>query len=179
MPHRQPSSEPEEAEAQRQAKKQRKHEKYQKLKAVSMVFMSPLPPTFPTSQPYKSRIVTSWRTTGSYLKRSRRSDASHGNREKIGKMSSMSKKTLVAQLLKLFTLKGDDLHSLAYTHLFKIGRRSKTTRFIELADTRQQNFIFANSIIRSCVVLSPGIYATKHILWDLEGPDMYLRLQDL
>ncbi|KAG8734945.1 hypothetical protein FRC10_011168 [Ceratobasidium sp. 414] len=33
MPRRQPSSEPEEAEAQRQAKKQRKHEKYQKLKA--------------------------------------------------------------------------------------------------------------------------------------------------
>ncbi|KAG8734944.1 hypothetical protein FRC10_011167 [Ceratobasidium sp. 414] len=86
----------------------------------------------------------------------------------------------IAQLLRLFNLKArDELHSLAYVRLFKISRRSKTTGFIELTDTGQQNFIFANSIIRSCVVLSPGIHATKHILWDLEGPDMYLRLQDL
>ncbi|KAG9098331.1 hypothetical protein FS749_004060 [Ceratobasidium sp. UAMH 11750] len=90
------------------------------------------------------------------------------------------KELFVAQLLKLLKLKArGQEHSIAYVRLFKIGPRSKKSGFIELTDTKLQRFIFADSIIRSCVVLSPGIQESKHTLWDLEGSDMYLRLLDL
>ncbi|KAG9100964.1 hypothetical protein FS749_011472 [Ceratobasidium sp. UAMH 11750] len=86
----------------------------------------------------------------------------------------------VARLIKLFTLRArDKQHSIAYVRLFKIGRRNKKTRFIELSDTKIQTFIFAACIVRSCVVISPRSRKSKHLLWDLEGPDMYLRLQEL
>ncbi|KAG8734828.1 hypothetical protein FRC10_011393 [Ceratobasidium sp. 414] len=112
-----------------------------------------------------ARSTNSWRNTGP------RCDyviASDGN------------ELFVAQLLKLFKLKArGEQHSIAYTRLPKIGSRSRTTGFIGLTDTKIQKFIFVDAIIRSCVVLSPQIHESKHILWDLEGPDMYLRLQEL
>ncbi|KAG9094666.1 hypothetical protein FS749_012061 [Ceratobasidium sp. UAMH 11750] len=87
----------------------------------------------------------------------------------------------VAQILKLFHLRirRDAMHPLVYARLFRVDRRSKTMGFIELTDTGTQTFIFPDAIIRSCVVLSPGIKESKHVLWDLEGADMYLRLKDL
>ncbi|KDN35213.1 hypothetical protein RSAG8_11788, partial [Rhizoctonia solani AG-8 WAC10335] len=89
-------------------------------------------------------------------------------------------KTFVAQLLKLFTLKvrGAE-HSIAYVRRFKITRRSKTTGHIELKDTRSQYFIPTDWITRSCVVISCGGDSSRHVLWDLESPDMYIRLKHI
>ncbi|KAF8603005.1 hypothetical protein BDV93DRAFT_556926 [Ceratobasidium sp. AG-I] len=86
----------------------------------------------------------------------------------------------VGQLIRLFKLEArGQLHSIAYIHRLKIGRRSRTTGYIELIDEGVRNFIFTDSIVRSCVVLSPDIGGSRRVLWDLEGSDMYLRLQDL
>jgi hypothetical protein len=88
----------------------------------------------------------------------------------------------VVQLLKLFKIQvraHEQAHSIAYVQPFKILHRNETTGFIELANTGLQNFIFVDDIVRSCVVLSPGIERSKHVLWDLESPDMYLRLKQM
>lgn len=91
-----------------------------------------------------------------------------------------TKGLFVARLLRLFKLEArGQVHSLAYVHRLKITRRNRATGYIELNDEGVRNFIFADLIVRSCVVLSPGIIPSKHILWDLESPDMYFRLQDL
>ncbi|KAG9125007.1 hypothetical protein FRC07_009351 [Ceratobasidium sp. 392] len=90
------------------------------------------------------------------------------------------KEFFVARLLNLFKLKArDKQHSIAYVRMFRVDRRSKSTGCIELTDTGNQKFILIDTIIRSCVVVSPGIRESKHVLWDLEGPDMYLRLREL
>ncbi|QRV91941.1 hypothetical protein RhiJN_19959 [Ceratobasidium sp. AG-Ba] len=90
------------------------------------------------------------------------------------------KELFVAQILKLLILTvRSEQHSIAYVRYFKIGRRSKSTGFIELTDTGVRNFISIHKIVRSCVVLSPCIRPSKHVLWDLEGPDLFLRLQDI
>ncbi|KAG8743316.1 hypothetical protein FRC10_012195, partial [Ceratobasidium sp. 414] len=96
-------------------------------------------------------------------------------------IASDKEEFFVAQILKLFHLRirHDTMHPLLYVRLFRVDRRSRTTGFIELTDTETQTFIFPDTIIRSCVVLSPGIKKSKHVLWDLEGADMYLRLKDL
>lgn len=86
----------------------------------------------------------------------------------------------VAQLLKVFTLHARGRsHSIAYIHAFKIGRWSKKTGYIELIDSKVRNFIFVDSVVRPCVVLSPAIKDSRHILWDLEGSDTYIRLESL
>lgn len=85
----------------------------------------------------------------------------------------------VAQLLILFTLKFQgESYPIAYVRRLRVLRRNKTTGYIELQDNHVRNFIFADSIIRSCVVLSPDITLDTYVLHDLEGPDMYLRLFD-
>ncbi|KAG9124969.1 hypothetical protein FRC07_009515 [Ceratobasidium sp. 392] len=90
------------------------------------------------------------------------------------------KELYVAHLLNLFKLKArDKQHSIAYVRMFRVGRRSKSTGCIELTDTGNQKFILVDTIIRSCVVVSSGIQESKHVLWDLEDPDMYLRLREL
>ena len=83
----------------------------------------------------------------------------------------------VAQLLSLFTLKiQGQSYPIAYIRPLRVLQRHKTTGYIELRDDHVRNFIFADSIIRSCVVLSPNISSNSLVLHDLEGPDMYLRL---
>ena len=85
--------------------------------------------------------------------------------------------TSVAQLLSLITLKiQGQRYSIAYIRPFRVLQRHKTTRYIELRDDHVRNFIFADSIIRSCVVLSPNTSTDAHVLHDLEGSDMYLRM---
>lgn len=94
-------------------------------------------------------------------------------------LAQTERELFVAQLVKIFMLKARGRsHALAYVRPFKIGARNKTTGFIELTDTKDYNFIFIDSILRSCVVLSPGIRDSKHVLWDLESSDIYLRLQE-
>lgn len=88
------------------------------------------------------------------------------------------RQTFVAKLLQVFTLTArGEQHPIAYVRCFKINRRSAITGYIELTDTKSQIFIFADWIKRSCLVLSPEIEESTHILWDLESPDMYLRLE--
>ncbi|QRV96205.1 hypothetical protein RhiJN_24223 [Ceratobasidium sp. AG-Ba] len=90
------------------------------------------------------------------------------------------KELFVARLLELFDLKvRDRRYSLAYARLFRIKSRNKTTGYIELTDTRNQKFIFLEWIIRSCVLISATTHDLDYVLWDMEGADMYLRLQDL
>ncbi|KDN42568.1 hypothetical protein RSAG8_06711, partial [Rhizoctonia solani AG-8 WAC10335] len=90
------------------------------------------------------------------------------------------RETFVGQLLKVFTLKArGELNPVAYIRRFNINRRSKVTGCIKLKDTELQYFIRTDWIVRSCVVFSPGITRLTHILWDLESPDMYLRLKHL
>lgn len=83
----------------------------------------------------------------------------------------------VAQLLSVFTFKTNGRrYPIAYIRPFRMLQRSRITGYIELKDEHVRNFIFLDSIIRTCVVLSPGIQSNKHVLHDLEGFDMYLRL---
>ncbi|KAG9086597.1 hypothetical protein FS749_003534 [Ceratobasidium sp. UAMH 11750] len=81
----------------------------------------------------------------------------------------------VAQLLAVFTFKmlGKSIQ-IAYIQHFRVLRRNKMTGCIELKDESVRNFIFIDSIIRSCVVLSPEIRPGIAVLHDLEGADMYL-----
>ncbi|QRW13306.1 hypothetical protein RhiLY_12305 [Ceratobasidium sp. AG-Ba] len=86
----------------------------------------------------------------------------------------------VAQLLGVFTLKiAGDNYPIAYIRPLRVLRRNFRTSYIELRDEHVRNFIFVGSIIRSCIVLSPGIRPDVHVLHDVEGPDMYLRLMSL
>jgi hypothetical protein len=95
-------------------------------------------------------------------------------------LADEGKGLFVVQLLKLFVLKARGRsHSIIYVRRLQILRRGQTTGYIELFDKDVRNFIFADAIVRSCVVLSPGIDCQKHVLWDMEGSDMYIRLQDL
>lgn len=83
----------------------------------------------------------------------------------------------VAQLLSIFKLNfWQKTYSIAYIRPLRMLRRSRQTGYIELKDEKTRNFIFVESIIRSCVVLSPEIHDDIHVLHDLESPDMYLRL---
>jgi hypothetical protein len=85
----------------------------------------------------------------------------------------------VAQVLAVFTLRMlDKLYPIAYIRPFRIIRRSNATGYILLKDNHVRNFIFVDSIIRSCVVLSPCVYPNIHILHDMEGSNMYLHLVD-
>lgn len=85
----------------------------------------------------------------------------------------------VAQVLCVFRIQFRQIwYPIAYIRPLQVLGRSKVTGYIELRDHSTRNFIFASSIIRSCVVLSPGARANIHILYDLEGPDMYLRLSE-
>ncbi|QRV90390.1 hypothetical protein RhiJN_18408 [Ceratobasidium sp. AG-Ba] len=86
----------------------------------------------------------------------------------------------VAQLLGVFTLKiAGENYPIAYIRPLRVLRRNVRTHYIELKDEHVRNFIFVGSIIRSCIVLSPGIRPDIHVLHDVEGPDMYLRLMSL
>ncbi|KAG8696436.1 hypothetical protein FRC08_007148 [Ceratobasidium sp. 394] len=85
----------------------------------------------------------------------------------------------VAQLLAVFTFKMlGKTYPIAYIRPFRVLRRDKTTGYLELKDEHVRNFIFVDSIIRSCVVLSPRVRPDVHVLHDMEGPDMYLRLMN-
>ncbi|ELU38081.1 Lactonase domain-containing protein [Rhizoctonia solani AG-1 IA] len=83
----------------------------------------------------------------------------------------------VAQILLLFILQArGKTQSIAYIHVFEITGRDQQHGYTELRDKGARNLIFTESIIRTCVVLSPGVKGSRRILWDLEGPEMYLRL---
>lgn len=85
----------------------------------------------------------------------------------------------VAQLLSVFTFRTNGkAYPMAYIRPFRVLSRSKSTGYIELKDEHVRNFIFLDSIIRTCVVLSPSIQSNRHVLHDLQGFDMYLRLLD-
>ncbi|KAG8692390.1 hypothetical protein FRC08_009814 [Ceratobasidium sp. 394] len=85
----------------------------------------------------------------------------------------------VAQLLAVFTFKMQGkTYPIAYIRPFRVLNRSKTTGYVELKHEQVRNFIFVNNIIRSCVVLSPQVRRDIHVLHDMEGADMYLRLMD-
>ncbi|KAG8714224.1 hypothetical protein FRC08_012222 [Ceratobasidium sp. 394] len=85
----------------------------------------------------------------------------------------------VAQLLAVFTFKTlGNTYPIAYIRPFRVLSRNKITRYLELKDEHVRNFIFVDSIIRSCVVLSPSVRPNVHVLHDMEGPDMYLRLMN-
>ncbi|KAG9082381.1 hypothetical protein FRC07_014226 [Ceratobasidium sp. 392] len=85
----------------------------------------------------------------------------------------------VAQLLAVFTFKMQGkTHPIAYIRPFRVLSRNKTTGYMEVKDEHVRNFIFVDSIIRSCVLLSPQVRTDVHVLHDMEGADMYLRLMD-
>ncbi|KAG8742492.1 hypothetical protein FRC10_001388 [Ceratobasidium sp. 414] len=85
----------------------------------------------------------------------------------------------VAQILAVFTFKMLGKASpIAYIRPFRVLSRNKTTGYLELKDEHVRNFIFVDSIIRSCVVLSPHVRSDVHVLHDMEGPNMYLRLMN-
>ncbi|KAH7333033.1 hypothetical protein B0J17DRAFT_721875 [Rhizoctonia solani] len=112
-----------------------------------------------------ARVTDSWQNQGP------RYDYSIvGNRREL----------FVTQLLGVFqlTVRGEK-YSIAYVRHFKINGRSKATGYIELTDLYSQEFILTEWILRLCVVISPSIQESTHVLWDLEGSDMYLRLQNL
>lgn len=86
-----------------------------------------------------------------------------------------------AQILSIFVLDFNGTrHRLAYTRRFHTcPRRSKLTGYIELKDRGEFSFIFVDSIVRSCVVLSPGVHSSRLVVGDLTDADMYLRLLDV
>ncbi|KAB5587645.1 hypothetical protein CTheo_8916 [Ceratobasidium theobromae] len=116
------------------------------------------------------RVTDSWRNQGP-------------RHDYVLAQNENSDELFVARILKVFRLKArGEWYSIAYIHPYKIGRRNKSTGYINLIDTKTRNFMFSESIIRSCVVLSPNGHdspGSEHVLWDLEGPDMYIRLQDI
>ncbi|KDN40330.1 hypothetical protein RSAG8_08240, partial [Rhizoctonia solani AG-8 WAC10335] len=86
----------------------------------------------------------------------------------------------VAQVLQIFKIRFQDVwYTIAYIRPLRMHQRSRTTGYVELKDDGTRNFIFVESIIRSCVVLSPDIHRNTHVLHDLEGYDMFLRLSNI
>ncbi|CAE6440234.1 unnamed protein product [Rhizoctonia solani] len=115
------------------------------------------------------RVTDNWRNSGP-------------RRDHVLVQTKDPKELFAARLLKIFNIQvrmHEKPHSIAYVQPFKILHRNKTTGFIELADTGLQNFIFVEDIVRSCIVLPSVMKQSEYILWDLESPDMYLRLNHL
>jgi hypothetical protein len=86
-----------------------------------------------------------------------------------------------AQLVELFAIQFDGAqYQIAYIQRFYTRLRcSKLTGYIELEDRNEYAFIFVDSIVRSCIVLSPGVHERRLVVGDLNDSDMYLRLLDV
>ncbi|KAG8767221.1 hypothetical protein FRC12_006384 [Ceratobasidium sp. 428] len=86
-----------------------------------------------------------------------------------------------AQLVHIFVLRFNNIpYSIAYIRRFHTrSRRSALTGYIELDDRDEYAFIFVDSIVRSCIVLSPGAHENRLVVADLNDPDMFFRLLDL
>ncbi|KAG9101276.1 hypothetical protein FS749_008500 [Ceratobasidium sp. UAMH 11750] len=83
-----------------------------------------------------------------------------------------------ARLLSLFTLefRGQSLE-IAYIQRFRtLPSRNRSTGYIELEDQGVYNFVYAGTLIRPCLILSPGIRYKRHVVGDLLDADVYLRL---
>ncbi|CAE6435172.1 unnamed protein product [Rhizoctonia solani] len=114
-----------------------------------------------------ARINPSWRGTGS-------------RNDYVVIRGDESEPIWFAQLLDVFALsfQGQDLQ-IAHIKRFRTRpQRSKQTGYIELDDYNVHNFIYVDSIIRTCVILSPGITPHRRVVADLVDADMYFRLLD-
>ncbi|KAG8749793.1 hypothetical protein FRC12_013224 [Ceratobasidium sp. 428] len=86
-----------------------------------------------------------------------------------------------ARLLSIFSLefRGRSL-DIAYIKRFRtLPRRNKTTGYIELEDQGVFNFVYAGTLVRSCVILSPGVTYNRHVVADLTDADAFFRLIDM
>lgn len=86
-----------------------------------------------------------------------------------------------AQILEIFDLQlNGQRYQIAHIRRFQTRlRRSKLTDYIELEDQGVHTFIFLDTIVRSCLVISPNAHAARHIVVDLLDSDMYLRLRQV
>ncbi|KAG9075103.1 hypothetical protein FRC06_010266, partial [Ceratobasidium sp. 370] len=85
------------------------------------------------------------------------------------------------QLIHVFMLRINNVkYSIAYIQRFNTRlHRSALTGYIELDDRDERAFIFTDSIVRSCVVLSPGAHENRLVVADLNDADMFFRLIDM
>ncbi|KAG9090888.1 hypothetical protein FS749_000205 [Ceratobasidium sp. UAMH 11750] len=86
-----------------------------------------------------------------------------------------------AQLIHIFILRFNNVkYPIAYIRRFYTRPcRNALTGYIELDDRDEHAFIFTDSIVRSCVLLSPGAYENRLVVADLNDPDMFIRLSDM
>ncbi|KEP45810.1 hypothetical protein V565_239550 [Rhizoctonia solani 123E] len=83
-----------------------------------------------------------------------------------------------ARLCELFVLKfqGQEYRIAYIQRFYTRPQRNKLTGYIELQNRNEYAFIFVDSIMRSCVVLTPDAQSSRSVVSDLNDSDMYFRL---
>ncbi|KAG8700988.1 hypothetical protein FRC09_005625 [Ceratobasidium sp. 395] len=86
-----------------------------------------------------------------------------------------------ARLLHILVLQYNGVpYHIAYIRRFYTRPgRSPATGYVELEDRDEHAFIFVDSIVRSCIILSPNVHSNRLVVADLNDSDMFFRLLEL